>query len=171
MGALDAEGIYIYDDTEDVSPLNDYLNLGQNATSAAFAAVRGEIAAIDSLVDSDWTVIGSGAGTGSIGTGWVATVGHPPRLRKIGARVDIVGALTLDTVSGSYTNMLTIPVGFRLLGAYPDYFVGASVSSAGDLHQLFINGTTHQIQVPDGYRTSVVSVGDHIPLVGCWYVD
>lgn len=168
---IDSQGIYQYDDTENWSPQDDYQNLLAASVSATVAAVRGEIAAIDSLVDSDWTVIGSGAGTGSIGSGWVATVGHPPRLRKIGARVDIVGAVTLSTVSGSYSNMLTIPVGFRLLGAYPDYFVGASVSSAGDVHQLFINGTTHQIQVPDGYRTSVVSVGDHVPLTGCWYID
>jgi hypothetical protein len=164
---IDAEGIYQYDDTEDWSPQDDYQNLLAASVSATIADVRAEIAAIDSLVDSDWTVIA----TGSIGTGWVATVGHPPRLRKIGARVDLVGALTMSTVSASYSNMLTIPVGFRLLGAYPDYFIGSSVSSAGDVHELFINGTTHQIQVPDTYRTSVVSIGDHVPLHGCWYTD
>lgn len=164
---IDSQGIYQYDDTEMWSPQDDYQNLLAASTSATIAAVRAEIAAIDSLVDSDWTVIPSG----SIGTGWVATTGHPPRLRKIGARVDIVGAVTLSTLSGAYSNILTVPVGFRLLGAYPDYFIGASVSSAGDVHELFINGTTHRIEVPDGYRTSIISVGEHLPLTGCWYVD
>jgi hypothetical protein len=171
MGDLDAQGIYSYDDTEDVSPLMDYMNLGQSATSAAVAAVRGEIAAIDSLVDSDWLVIGSGPGTGAFGTGWTATVDHPPRLRKLGSRVDIAGALTLGP-GALYTHMLTIPEGFRLIGAYTNYFIGASISADGIGHDLFLDAVDHFITVPeDGYRTGVALAGDHIPLHGFWYVD
>lgn len=163
MGALDAEGIFIYDDTEPVSPLDDYINLLANSTSATVADIRAAIAAITALVDSNWTNITT------FGTGWTATVNHQPRVRKVGERVDIAGAVTLGA-TGAYTDILTIPAGFRLAGAFTNYFVGASVSSGGVGHQLFLS-STHKLQVPTGYRTGTMASGTVLPLDGSWYTN
>lgn len=40
MGALDAEGVYIYDETDHASPVSSLLNLGQQSVSDALAALR-----------------------------------------------------------------------------------------------------------------------------------
>lgn len=162
MGTINAQGVYEYDDTEDFSPLKDYSNLQAAALTAALAAVRAEIAAIDSLVDSDWVNITT------FGAGWAATAGHQPRVRKIGDRVDIAGAVTRTT--GAYTDILTIPPGFRLAGAHTNYFIGAAVTSTAIVLELFLN-TTHKLTVPAGYGTGAIGNPMVVPLVGSWYTD
>lgn len=114
--------------------------------------------------DGGWTTIST------LGSGWTATPGHPPRIRRVGDRVEIAGAV-MTNVGANYANILTIPVGFRLGGAYTNYFVGGVVTSDGSAHQLFLNGTNHRIQVPDGYYGAPVVPGDHLPLCGSWFVN
>lgn len=164
MGTINGQGVYEYDDDEPFAPLSDYQNLQAAALTAALAAVRAQIAAITSLVDSSWVPITT------FGTGWTATVGHQPRLRKIGARVDIVGAVTAGT-GAAYADILTIPAGFRLAGAYANYFVGASVSSQAQVHELFIDSTSHKIAVPSTYRVGAITSGGVLPLHGTWYTN
>jgi len=52
MGYVDGEGIYIYDETDAVTPFSEFENKGQRSVSAALTAVGERIA---SLADTSWT--------------------------------------------------------------------------------------------------------------------
>lgn len=165
---LDSQGVYIYDDTEDWSPQDDYQNLGQQSVSAQLANVRAEISDLELLVDSDWRHITT------LGPDWVATSGHPPRVRKVGDRVDLFGALTL-AAGGSVTNMLTLPPGYIPAGTYVNQFIGTAVSKNGVAYTLYTASLNPGIVRfhPSGYFAGGVSleIGDTLPLLGSWYVS
>jgi hypothetical protein len=169
---IDAEGIYQYDNTEPaVSPLDDFLNLGMQSVSTTAAAIRAEIAAIDALVDSDWVPIAGSTG-GAIGAGWSPLANHTPRVRAVGDRVDIAGALQL-TGAGQFTDLLTIPEGFRLAGAYTQYFIGPTLgnnlaATNAIVLELFLS-TAHKLLVPVNYRTGSLVANAVVPLTGSWY--
>lgn len=174
MGSINSQGVYEYDDTEMWAPQDDYQNLQAAALTAALADIRAEIAALGTLVDSDWVTIAGSTG-GALGTGWSATTGHPPRVRKVGDRVDIAGAVTL-TGSGTFADLLTMPEGFRLVGAYVNYFIGSVVATTGEPSSgvnvdLLLSGTTHKVSVPDGYRDGALTTGDVVPLIGSYYIN
>jgi hypothetical protein len=165
MGALDAQGVYQYDDTEQASPLDDYMNLGQASISAQLAAIRAQIAG-SSLSDSGWRVLAAG----ELGTGWTATAGHAPRLRRIGNRVDLFGAVTLGA-TGGILFLLTVPEGFRTVGAYGQTFVGSVVTSGGVAMQLYLDGSSHRLQVPGTYRAGTMTSGQILPLQASWWAN
>lgn len=51
MGALDANGVWIYDEDDRRSPFSDALNLGQDAQSAALAAIGGRLTTVETDLD------------------------------------------------------------------------------------------------------------------------
>lgn len=106
----------------------------------------------------------------TFGTGWAATAGHAPRIRKIGSQVFLYGAVTLGS-GGLYANILTIPAGYRLGGAYANWFVNAAVASNGSPHELFLSGVDHRLSVPSTYRGTGMASGDVLPLTGSWFVN
>lgn len=166
MGAIDGQGVYIYDGTELGAPGATFQNLGQNAQSAAFADVRADIAGLQLLVDSSWVLVSLSAGWTAVGSG------HTPRVRKVGNRVDIYGAATKGA-SGDPANILTIPVGFRLTNStYGNVFLGSVATSGLVTRLLALNVVNHQIALGAGYGTSAaVATGEVIPLIGSWYVN
>ena len=102
------------------------------------------------------------------GTGWSATAGYPPQVRRQGSRVDLRGAVTIGA-GGSFADMLTIPLLFRPIGN--SKLVGAfHASVAGVSGELFvtISGT---LTVPGSYRTGSASAGTTIPIAGFWHID
>ena len=167
MGAPDAQGIFIYDDTEDWSPQDEYQNLLADSVSATIADVRAEIAAIDSLVDSNWvnvTTLGTGV---TIPT---PASNYQPRVRKVGNRVDLAGAVVVGA-GWSAAHLVTIPLGYRLTGTYVSQFISPIVTSGGKSAMLFLDAANSRIQVPTGYVSAAIPNGELIPLVGSWYIN
>lgn len=167
MGAINGQGVYEYDDTEPFAPLRDYSNLQAAAITAAIAAVRAEIAAIDSLVDSAWTLITT------FGAGWGATPNYAPRVRKVGDRVELAGAVTA-TGAASFDDIFTIPLGFRFEGAYTTAFVGtyrANSGATGEFHISTGAGAAHKLTSPAAYRTGSLAVGQIVPVHGSWFIN
>jgi hypothetical protein len=166
---IDSEGIYQYDDSEDFSPLFEYLNLLANSTSATAAAIRAELAALDNLVDSNWVNITT------FGTGWAPVLNYTPRVRKIGNRVDIAGMVSVTSLSATLDDVLTFPVGFRPIGAHPNQWVGPFHSSGGmwGMYQTVstAGATQYKLTAPGSYRTGPSAVGDRFPLSGGFWVD
>ena len=115
---------------------------------------------IVSTVDTGWTPITT------FGTGWSATAGHQPRVRRVGDRVDLTGAVTRGS-GASGGDLMTIPVGFRMTGAYTLNFLSASVSSGNKRVQPMLDAG-HKIQLAYG---EVTATGEAIPLNGFWYVN
>lgn len=52
MGYQDANGVYIYEETDEVSPLSEFENMGQRSISVA---LTDQSARIDSLADTAWS--------------------------------------------------------------------------------------------------------------------
>jgi len=52
-GALDANGVWIYDEDDLVSPLSDYENLGQHSTSTQFTADRARLTTLEAAALGD----------------------------------------------------------------------------------------------------------------------
>lgn len=165
MGALNGEGIFEYDGTETGAPGASFMNLLADSITDVATDIRADITALDLLADSGWTTIST------FGTGWSATAGHTPRVRKIGNLVKMVGAVTRSGTSGAASDILTIPTGFRLAGAYTLQFIGCVVTSGGTVHELFINTTAHKLQVPSGYSDASLGSGIVLPLDGEWFTD
>lgn len=165
MGAPDSQGIYQYDDTEDFAPLQDYLNLGMESVSATVADIRAEISDLELLVDSDWVHITE------FSTGWTGTAGHPPRVRKVGDRVDLFGAVTI-AAEASGSTILMLPEGYIPAGAYTNQFIGSGVSSDGVGYTLYTSSSTPRVlEIRPGYSTGSFGVGAAVPLLGSWYVS
>lgn len=103
----------------------------------------------------------------TFGTGWGATSGHTPTVHREGNRVHLVGAVTLSS-GGQYSNILTIPVGFRPLSTATT-FIGTNVTSGGAVIQLA--SSTNLIVSPNTYRLGSMANGDVLPLVATWTID
>lgn len=72
-GFHDANGIYIYDETDLASPFSDLLNLGQEATSDEIANDRARLAALEAQgAASSWTPTFQSAtvGNGAVNAYW-----------------------------------------------------------------------------------------------------
>jgi len=160
--ATTPHGIYQYTGLETGAPGKDFMNLLGDSVESAFVAVDAQIAAIEEQTDSGWVLITT------IPTGWTATPGHPPRVRRVGDRVDLAGAVTRTTTAGPIGNLCTIPEGFRIAGAYlGTTFISTVVQSNGTPTNLTLTGTSHQI----GTVYGTLGSGVVVPLVGSWYVN
>ncbi|WP_053203789.1 hypothetical protein [Jiangella muralis] len=72
-GSPDANGIYIYDETDLASPFSDLLNLGQEATSDEIANDRARLTALEAQGNaSSWTPTFTNAtvGNGAVNAYW-----------------------------------------------------------------------------------------------------
>ena len=110
----------------------------------------------------------------TFGTGWAATGGYKPWVRRVGNRVEIGGAITRTTTLGALSGLVQIPEGFRITNPnYPAKFVGTAVTSTGQGVTLFYNtGASHYLQVNNTYLTNPpLGSGAVIPLSGSWFVD
>lgn len=147
-------GVPLIDLTTDLPP-GDVLD----ALDLRYASVS------DITADTGWTAIST------FGTGWSATSSHPPRLRKVGKRIDAAGAFTRTATSGALADLCTIPAGFRLTGAYSQYFIGTSVTSGGQALELYLSSADHKIQIPAGYISATLGSGVVVPFVATWFED
>lgn len=99
MGTLDANGVWRYDNNDNVTPLATFMNLLAISVSDALADLRADL----TIPDSGWINLPLASGT-------VAVSGYTPRYRKIGSVVYIEGRCT--NVTGSFS-VGTLPAGFR----------------------------------------------------------
>lgn len=156
-----AHGIYEFTGSEMGAPGADFFAPLTDSIEDAFVAVDAAIAAIDTQTDGGWVPITT------FQTGYAATAGHIPRVRRVGDRVDLFGAVTRSGSSGT-TNFLTIPPGFRLAGTYlGTTFVGSSVQSNGIALNLTLNGADHIL----GMAYGSLGAGVVVPLIASWYVN
>lgn len=155
-----AHGIYEYDGTELGAPGPDYMSLLTDTIESALVDVDDAIADLDLQTDSGWVPITT------IGTGWASVVGDVPRLRRVGSRVDLAGSLTYST--GSYSDLLTVPLGFRLVGTYNDVNVGTAMADNGVSLGLRLNKATFKLRAGVAYPGTNPTV---VRLSGSWYVD
>lgn len=165
MGALDPQGIFKYDDTENWSPQDDYQNLLANSVSTTVADIRAEIADLELLADSGWVPITT------LGPGWTAYPGHPPRVRKVGDRVDIAGELAFNAGADT-NNMLTLPAGYWPSGTYTATFLGSGVTNKGTAF-VYITAAAYpgRIYIPGGHATKNFVAVEAVPLLGSWYIS
>jgi hypothetical protein len=132
MGALDSNGIWIYDENEDAAPFSTMLNrLGESVSDAVGPYVG----------DSGWQTL-------SVSSGW--TVDEPLRCIKIGALVILQGVLS-SASSGVTQNITTLPAGFAPTQAWRfAVYSGPAVTA----ERMTIQ-TSGVVQAP-GNRTSKV---------------
>ena len=110
----------------------------------------------------------------TFGSGWSATPGYKPWVRRVGNRVEIGGALTRTTTLGALASLVQIPPDFRITNpTYFTKFVGTAVTSTGQAVTLFYNTlNSHYLQVNNTYITnSPLGSGAVVPLSGSWFVD
>lgn len=119
----------------------------------------------------DWTmkdITQAEAPVTSLGAGWknVLANGHPPRVRRTGNMVQMIGGLQRTT--GELSNILNVPAGFTPLNGSAQ-FVGAGVTSNGIAYELVLqNG---KISIPDGYVTKLdTGVFVAYPLTASWTI-
>jgi len=128
--------------------------------------------------DSGWVLVG-GLDTGYVplttfGSGWSATVGYEPWIRRVGNRVDIGGAVTRTTTLGALATIVQIPAGFRITNAtYLRKFVAGVVASTQQAVTIFyLSDLSHYLQVNNTYITDPpLGASATVPLMGSWYVD
>lgn len=156
-----AHGIYEYSGAEEGAPGPDWTALLTDSIEDALVQVDADIAGIPTQTDSGWVPITT------FGAGWAGTANHTPRVRRVGDRVELAGALTRSGTSGAPTNLLTIPEGFRLAGGYGNYFIGTVTTSAAQACELFLFVGDHRIQIPYG----IIGSGVVVPLNGSWFVN
>lgn len=115
-----------------------------------------------------WVQAGPGAWTNvtSLGSGWTATPGYAPQVRRDGLTVFIRGAVTIT--SGSFANMLTVPAGFRPNGSR---WVGQSHGSASGATGMLLIDAGGLLQIPTSYRSGTGASGTAFPLSGSWTLD
>ncbi|QUC01096.1 hypothetical protein [Cellulosimicrobium cellulans] len=56
MGAIDANGVYIYDESDPVSPFSDFMNLGQSAQSVVLGDADARLTALET--EPVWSSVG-----------------------------------------------------------------------------------------------------------------
>lgn len=115
-----------------------------------------------------WVSFDSGTvNISTFGTGWSATTGHTPRIRRMGKRVDIMGAVTNGS-GAAWDHLLTIPVGYRPPAMlFIGHFFASGNQATG---QLFVQ-PTGILSSPSSYHSGSLSPGSAVPLTGSWYID
>lgn len=138
MGAIDAQGIWVYDNTDQMIPLATFMNLGQNSVSDAIEDVRTDLtpAVLDAALST------SGGTSGSTSQQWV--------------RGGVAGVM-FSFVTGSATNGTTIAT---LAAPYrPPWTVGVPLAGNSPTHptSVFALITTAGAVTLQFYGTAPVS--------------
>lgn len=150
-GAIDAQGVYIYNETDKPSPFSDLLNLGQDAQSAKFAAVAAELLALDGRLDAvEPRVADTGWVPLAIANATAAASPYAPAVRCIGEHVALRGELYNVTLN---VLVATLDVPFRPVGraafriARPsattpaaDTSIGLWITATGQLYFNHVQG-------------------------------
>jgi len=117
---------------------------------------------------SAWVPFDSGTvNISTFGTGWSATPVHAPRVRRMGKRVDIMGAVTI-AVGGSWDHLLTVPVGYRPPGLI---FLGHFRATSNRAEGQLLLSSTGILSVPASFRSGSLDASDVVPLTGSWYIE
>lgn len=131
IGALDANGIWIYGEDDPASPASDLLNLGQESTSDAVGDAKARLTALEAP-PAAWV-------NPALGNSWV-TPGAMGSLYQIAAyrldagQVQLRGMIGAGTLS---TPIFTLPAGFR--------------PALREMFSCVANGGSAQVEVrPDG---------------------
>lgn len=107
MGALDANGVYIYDETDPVSPFSDFMNLGQSAQSVVVGDLDARLTDLETD-DTGWVLC-------TLKAGWehnTATNQAPGvQARRIRNQVYYRGRAAGTLTVGSTTQVVEIPAG------------------------------------------------------------
>jgi hypothetical protein len=103
MGSINSEGIYEYDGTDSVTPIQTYSNLLSASVTSALAALRSEIEG--TLDDSGWVNI-------ILQSGWTGSSGDVPQVRRFGPIVVTRGA-------ANWTGSGSAPTGNVTFGSVP----------------------------------------------------
>ena len=98
---------------------------------------------------------------------WSATAGYTPRVRRVGKRVDLYGAVTAAAGAGADGGIITIPSGYR---PTDNVFIGPFRSSGGLTGMMVVN-SAGLVNAPNAYVTGSLGTGHVVPLVGSWYTD
>jgi len=169
MGAIDENGVYIYDTNDQVAPLATLLNLGQSSISQAFTQQREDI--IEEL-----TPEASGWVTGNFlygVTGWTnAGDASQTRIRRNGNRVYIQvrmrrsgAALSVPADTGDLTDQEVVQVREAWRPAY-----GQPLHSQQRLAGLTI-GTDGIIRLHSISGTKNIATDDVFNILGTYYLD
>lgn len=110
--------------------------------------------------DTGWVPVST------IGSGWTADATNPPRIRRVGDRVDLQGYLNYG--NGSWGNMLTVPSGFRLPANGKADPAGFVISLNGLGIKLALSPTTHVIAGTLHFGSVNPTV---VPIFASWYVS
>lgn len=179
MGAIDAQGVWIYDNSDHVVPISTYENLGQNSISAALLDLRNDLTPANvawTNTGITWNASWESFGATSGASGYV-------RYCRIGTVVYLSGlARILVSSSGASPatlTMLTMPAGFR--PAYNTVTLGymnldqagsgvtTGAASTGTAHtHAERSGPSCRINMnPDGTIQMVRNIGHQLQL-GDW---
>jgi hypothetical protein len=142
MGALDSNGIWIYDENEDAAPFSTMLNrLGESVSDAVGPYVG----------SSGWQTL-------SVSSGW--TVTEPFRVIKVGALVMLQGLLT-SASSGVTQNIVTLPAGFAPTQPWR-FAVHDNTSGSADRMTIQPTGV---VQAPGSRTNKVYSISTIWPVI------
>lgn len=114
-----------------------------------------------------WVQVGESApvNVSTFGAGFSAVDGFTPRVRRVGSRVTLFGAVQRSGALGSGGNLLTVPAGFAPGSATN---LSAVVTSGGQGVQLQITAAG---VLAVTYGTASLGAGALVPLAGTWYVN
>lgn len=128
--------------------------------------------ALDTNVDykhdgTGWVQTGESApvNISTFGPGFSAVDGFTPRVRRVGSRVFLFGAVQRAGATGSGGNLLTVPAGYAPATATN---LSAVVVSTGQGVQLQITAAG---VLAVTYGTASLGSGALVPLAGSWYVN
>lgn len=149
MGSINSEGIYEYDGTDSVTPIQTWGNLLSASVTSALAALRAEID--EASGSSGWQTL-------SVSSGW--TVDEPLRCIKIGAIVYLQGVIS-SASSGVTQNVAFVPSGFSPTQAwrFPVY------SSPAVTAERFTIQTSGAIQAPGNRTSKTYSIAEAWPVL------
>lgn len=170
-GSLNANGIYIYDETDLAAPFSDLLNLGQEATSDEIANDRARLTALEAQgAASSWTPTFTNAtvGNGSVNAYW-GRIGDLVAWQwkwVLGSTSDVTGTFA-STLPTSVTGSSWMAVGSGYVSRGTSTGVGRTVLSCRmtgtTTFNLWMDGSSIQAMSPLAGGTwdsgDVISVG------------
>lgn len=143
MGTIDANGVFIYDNTDHVVPLASFMNLGQQSVSEALAEMRADLTPID----TGWIDI-------PLASGRTSPSGYTAQYRKIGPVVHLQGRVNKGS---SGTVQLSNALPYR-----PEYLfgdLGMMPTGATTFARLYINSSGELFSGADSASSTTAFLG------------
>jgi hypothetical protein len=128
MGSINSEGIYEYDGTDSVTPIQTWGNLLSASVTDALAAVRADL----TVPDTGWVTVTSAGGMSGNFQG-----------RRIGSLVFLRGASTPGLAWDSTEKIIVSALPAQFQPAVPLYDTATTTVASGDLYfRIRIQGST-----------------------------